>query len=308
MKQDYQLSGKKIAESITLCILLLIGWLRKAGKRIGTKKRRIMAGVLSFTLLFGMLPMGALPAFAAGDVATIGSVGYADLQAAFDAVGEGQVIMMQSNITISDNKTFTTTANANFTLDLNGRTLNGGSGTAPFIEHIVPYTLTIQDSGSYGKITSSRAWDNYAPMILVGDDLTNTDVTKAPRLTVKSGTIENTAITSENFYANAIRSYGILSIQGGYIYAKANAIISAGALEGERLTVSGGVIKGDDTGILGKVIIPSGSPIIAGGMRASNERIDMSRYTNAKIMGSMTKTDGTELQEIPAYNVEDFLQ
>ncbi|MEM5796238.1 MAG: hypothetical protein AAGU23_08200, partial [Bacillota bacterium] len=95
------------------------------------------------------------------NVAEIGSTGYPTLQAAVDAVAEGQTIKLLDNVTVTDSSSITISGSNSFTLDLNGKTLDGGSGSSSLIKHSGSGTLTIEDGGTGGKITSSRtASDN----------------------------------------------------------------------------------------------------------------------------------------------------
>jgi hypothetical protein len=237
--------------------------------------------------------MGTLHVFAASDVCRIGSTGYADLQSAFDAVKEGEVIIMQSNITITDGAEYETKNAVNFTLDLNGKTINGGSGNWHFITHKAAGTLTIQDSGSYGKITSKRS---DRATVSIGNS--SSDV----KLILKSGTIENTGDVG---YA-IMHFGGTLHIEGGKVYGTSCGVSKRGG----DLTLSGGVIDGGASGIgtyggSSTITITGGSPVIKGGTSAVF-LIQIFTYSNAKIMASKTSTNGSALEEVRYSDLESY--
>lgn len=84
-------------------------------------------------------------------VASIGDTKYETLQAAVDAATNGQTVMLIADV----NANITVNASKNITLDLNGQTLNGGTGNTKAT--ITNYgTLTIKDSSAEKTGTIKR--------------------------------------------------------------------------------------------------------------------------------------------------------
>ena len=82
-------------------------------------------------------------------VAKIGSTGYPTMQAAIDAVTQGDTITLERNV----QENITITGSASFTMNLNGKTLDGGTCNA--ITHNGSGKLTITDSSIGGMVTGS---------------------------------------------------------------------------------------------------------------------------------------------------------
>jgi len=118
------------------------------------------------------------------NVAEIGITGYKTLQAAFDAVAEGQTIKLLDNITLSDY--ISSSKNYSFTLDLNGKTLDGGTQAAIICDGDGG-TLIITDSASGGKITSADTNINGSAIYLKEGNAEDTI------LEITGGTIESTS-------------------------------------------------------------------------------------------------------------------
>lgn len=235
MKNYHQLTGQKKAKYIALSViihfLLLFGQLGKTIKLFGTKKRQLLASVLILVMILTMLPIGAFRAFAVGtNVAEIGGVGYTSLQTAFNSVTNGQTVKLLGNITVTDGTSFTFSGSNSFTLDLNGKTMSGGSGFYSFVSNTGAGTLTVADSATGGIITSSRSNGNSSGTI----DL----YTGNGSLIIAGGTVENTSSTTSVAICN--RGTGTVSIQNGTVralhycienYANGKAVVSGGILE-----------------------------------------------------------------------------
>ena len=241
----------------------------------------------------------------APNVAEIGSTGYPTLQAAVDAVDEGQTIKLTDAITITDSSSITINGANSFTLDLNGKTLaDDGSGSTSLIKHNGSGTLTIQDSGTGGKMTSSRSvGSNGGTVELSGGN---------GALTLLSGTIENTSASGAGIFNNGT---GTVSIQDGIVRAEAcsvnnksgNVSVSGGVVSANKylsaailssagkVTLSGGSIYNPTYVGVGlsnsSLVVSSGSPIIQGGVAAMNAAPTVDSDTIAKVIAS-TNYDG----------------
>lgn len=89
--------------------------------------------------------------FADGIVAAIGGQGYATLKEAFDAVKTGETVELTSDITLAENINFTKIVGEEYTLELNGHTIDH-SGKSFNISNC---TFNIMDSVGTGKIVNN---------------------------------------------------------------------------------------------------------------------------------------------------------
>lgn len=203
----------------------------------------------------------------------------AELNTAIANVAEGGTIVLGDNINLSGTVTIASGNDKNFTLDLNGKTLNIGYYIA--IEHKGSGTLTIKDTASGGKITSKKAPGGTVSL-------------EGGSLVVASGTVENT----DNAGSGIVNiGAGNVSIQGGTLSAGHAAIYNGST---GNVSVSGGTISAtgtDSIGIydfFGRIAIPSGSPVIQGDGQAMNTAPNLTGYTKVKVTAS-TNYDGTPL-------------
>ena len=172
-------------------------------------------------------------------VAKVGSTGYETLADAIKAAKSGKTITLQANVT----ENVTISAKKNLTLDLNGYTLNGGTGTAKAA--LTNYgTITIKDSS-----------------------------------TAKTGTIkrDDTGIVGETSYY-VIHNQGTMTIESGTVinnsgYRKANStgsmvgsslICNGDCDEGGTLTIKGGTFTQNNfiaikNGALGELHVTGGT-------------------------------------------------
>ena len=204
-------------------------------------------------------------------VAQIKDVGYTNLQDAFSNVTEGDTIELLGNITLESTVTIVSGNNKSFALDLNGFTLDGVRNSA--IQHSGTGTLTIKDSAGDGKITSKAYIDSNGTIDLRGGSLV-----------VESGTIENNLNSID---ANAIlkdHGYnGVVIVTGGTISSLCGTAI-----------YSGGMTSG--------IIIPSGTPVIKGGLRAMYPAPDLSEYEGVVIASENYDGSGPVI----VYNTDDI--
>ena len=195
-------------------------------------------------------------------VASVGSKQYGSLQAAIDAATAGQTVILLTNV----NENVEIAKEKNLTLDLNGKTLSGGTGTAKAALSNLG-TITIQDTsaaktgtikrddtGTVGK-TSYYVIRNQGTMTIesgivinnsgykkanptgsmVGSSLIcNGDCNEGGTLTIKGGTF-----TQNNFIAIKNGALGVLHVSGGTITSNHSAIQNW-----FKADITGGEIKG----------------------------------------------------------------
>ena len=267
-----------------------------------------------FLLTFVVLVAGAMSAWA--QVAKIDEVTYATLAEAVNAAKNGDVITVQSDVTLD--ATLVVPAGKAITLDLNGKTISmvDGRTTAGSCEMIINNgNLTIQSSVEGGKLSYTYDGAN------LGTTYYANTVTAKPGsvLTVKSGTIENLT------YDQAVIAYAIdgqtnggagdvtVNIEGGVITSKrqavrifANSTTNTGALN-----ISGGVITG-------RVIVQNANAkankaalAVTGGTFNPNDYKTDVLYVggsnSATIAIDATVSGGTFNGEITQTNVEGFI-
>ena len=195
-------------------------------------------------------------------VASVGSKQYGSLQAAIDAATAGQTVTLLTNV----NENVEIAAGKELTLDLNGKTLSGGTGTAKAALSNLG-TITIQDTsaaktgtikrddnGTVGE-TSYYVIRNQGTMTIesgivsnnsgyrktnptgsmIGSSLIcNGDCDGGSTLTIKGGTF-----TQNNFIAIKNGALGVLHVSGGTITSIHSAIQNW-----FKADITGGEIKG----------------------------------------------------------------
>lgn len=196
-------------------------------------------------------------------VAKIGEVGYETLAEAIAAATNGRTVMLLTRVA----ENVVIDADKNFTLDLNGYTINGGTGTAEAA--ITNYgTLTITDS-SAAKLGTITRGDNgvegetsYYVILNLGTmtiEQANVVNNSGYRKTNPSGsmvgsslicngnddaynaslTIENGHFEQQNFIAIKNGGYATLTVNGGEIVSKHSAIQNW-----YNATITGGKVTG----------------------------------------------------------------
>lgn len=153
---------------------------------------------------------------------------YKTLDGAVAKADSGDTIKLSTDITGKMN----IPSNAySFTLDLNGKTLNGGDDTTA-IAHNGTGTLIIKDSASGGKVTSNAV--NYQTNTI---SLTNGSAGQET-LSIIGGTVESTGQGT----AISNRAGGTVNVSGGTVNGGSAAILNAGTGE---ITVTGGEVNGN---------------------------------------------------------------
>ena len=175
---------------------------------------------------------------AAMTIAQVGSSKYTSLQAAITAAGKGKTVQLlndtSENITIAATK--------QITLDLNGHTLNGGTGTAKAaILNQGTVTITDTSAGKTGTIkrddqgvageTSYYVIDNNGTMVIDQANVINNSGSKGSSLirnggvdNVSSLTINGGTFEQQNFIAVKNDSNGELTINGGTLTSKQSVV------------------------------------------------------------------------------------
>ncbi|MEG6523835.1 S-layer homology domain-containing protein [Desulfotomaculum sp. 1211_IL3151] len=253
------------------------------------------------------------------NVAQIGSTGYETLQEAVNAVAEGQTIQLLDDITLTATVTIASGSNKSFTLDLKGKTLDGGANTA--IKHEGTGTLTITDTKGGGKVTAKK--DKYSctidlnggSLVVVGGTLENTDVGSAiynegaGTVNIQGGTVRGYSYAIQNKSTGDVIVFdGVLEGQIA-IYnssGSGNVTISGGALSGMRgiynfstgeVSVSGGTVSasGDNSQAIQNV--GGGNVNVSGGtLKASGDKsraISNGSMVNVSISGGTVSATGT---------------
>lgn len=195
-------------------------------------------------------------------VASVGSKQYGSLQAAIDAATAGQTVTLLTNV----NENVEIAAGKELTLDLNGKTLSGGTGTAKAALYNLG-TITIRDSSaaqtgtikrddagiedetSYyvirnegtmtiesGNVINNSGYRKTNPTgSMIGSSLIcNGDCDGGSTLTIKGGTF-----TQNNFIAIKNGALGVLHVTGGTITSNHSAIQNW-----FKADITGGEIKG----------------------------------------------------------------
>ena len=225
------------------------------------------------------------PGVASTNVAQIGSTGYPTLQAAVDAVSDGQTITLLDDINLTTTVEIPSTMVKSFALDLNGKTLSANKSTV--ITHLGTGTLTIADSVSGGMVighANSSTINNFGIMHISG------------------GTVSSTYINTTTIFSS-----GSLHVSGGIVRQDgggSQTIYNTGTV-----TVSGGMIEHQNGSAIinydsGNIIIASGTPVIKGSHMVMNTPPDLSGYANVRITASKTKIDGTETSVITKEDID----
>ena len=194
----------------------------------------------------------------AGNVAVVDGTYYSTLSVAISAASTGATVKLIADVTES----VTIGEGKNIVLDLNGKTLNGGTEAKKAA--ITNYgTLTIQDNSETGTGIIKRGddetagyytIDNQGTMTISGGTITNNTgftnsngqkngaslirnagVSSAAVLNVTGGTIQQ-----DNFIAIKNDDYGVLNVTGGKIISENESAIQ----NWSQATISGGEIDG----------------------------------------------------------------
>ncbi|NCB72030.1 MAG: S-layer homology domain-containing protein, partial [Clostridia bacterium] len=154
-------------------------------------------------------------------VARIDSDSYYTLQSAIDAVQEGQTIQLLSNINLASTVTIAEDNNKSFSIDLNGKTLDGGSNSA--ITHRGTGVFTIKGSGRLQSNNSD----------VFSDGAINNQGSGS--INVSGGTVQGNNKGISN------KSTGTIIVSGGTVQGDDKGILN---LSKGTVTVSSGDVSG----------------------------------------------------------------
>ena len=182
-------------------------------------------------------------------VARIGTKGYESLAAAIEAAGKGEEIDLMKDVY----ENVTIAAGQQITLDLNGKTLNGGTGTS--VATITNYgTLTIKDSVGGGRVMRDDSGTVGEKSYYVIHNINGT-------LTIEGGTIyNNSGYEKENPSGSMVGSSLICNgdkdgeTVAAYLYIKGGTLIQKNFIAIKNgsngiIEVTGGEISSDHSAI-----------------------------------------------------------
>lgn len=215
----------------------------KQSKSANTGKRFLSSFLL--TLIFTVIL--SMNVSAASTEAKIGNKSYSSLQAAFNAVKNGQTVKLQKNLTIETGKKITAKKNVSFTLDLNGKTIKTGeydwSKDGGYIV-LEKGSMTVKN----GTVTGGWA------MSWVGNGIY-----------VKKGA---TLIVQSKAVCGGIENCGTVKLQKGTIdiicNEDSNISVTGGSITGE-LVSYGGKVTIEDVKMTGRLCVQEATLLIKGG-------------------------------------------
>lgn len=263
-------------------------------------------------------------------IAQVGSTRYTSLKAAITAAKKGKTIQLLNDTT--ENVTIASTKQ--ITLDLNGHTLNGGTGTAKAaILNKGNVTITDTSAGKTGTIkrddqgiegeTSYYVIDNNGTMVIDQANVVNNSGIKGSSLirnggvdTVSSLTINGGTFEQQNFIAVKNDSNGELTINGGTLTSKQSVVqnwnkaqILGGNLTGLIWTDSwteagtvGGTVIGGDTHFIGTIYMDVTGPNPST-LKIEGGSLDVTKWTvtdaAAKVNADIAVSGGTFTAAVP---------
>ena len=264
-------------------------------------------------------------------IAQVGSTRYTSLQAAINAMKKGKTVQLLNDAT----ENITIAANKKITLDLNGHTLNGGTGTAKaailnkgnvtITDTSAEKTGTIKrdDQGAQGE-TSYYVIDNNGTMVIDQANVFNNSGSKGSSLirnggvdTVSSLTINGGTFEQQKFIAVKNDSNGELTINGGTLTSKQSVVqnwnkaqILGGNLTGIIWTDSwteagtvGETVIGGDAHFTGRIYmdVTSSNPST---LKIEGGSLNVTKWTvtsaAAEVNSSIAVSGGTFTTEVPA--------
>ena len=271
-------------------------------------------------------------------VAQVGSTKYETLADAIRLAAKGKTVQLLTDAT----ENITIAANKKITLDLNGHTLNGGTGTAKaailnkgavtITDTSADKTGTIKrdDSGAEGE-TSYYVIDNNGTMVIDQANVLNNSGKKGSSL-VRNGGVDNVSsltinggtFEQQNFIAVKNDGNGELTINGGTLTSKQSVVqnwnkakILGGNLAGIIWTDSwtkagtvGETVIGGDAHFTGRIYMDVTSPNPST-LKIEGGSLDVTKWTvtsaAAKVNSSIAVSGGTFTTEVPAdYCAENF--
>lgn len=265
-------------------------------------------------------------------IAQVGSTRYTSLKAAIIAAKKGKTIQLLNDTT----ENITINASKQITLDLNGHTLNGGTGTAKaailnkgnvtITDTSADKTGTIKrdDQGIEGE-TSYYVIDNNGTMVIDQANVVNNSGAKGSSLirnggvdTVSSLTINGGTFEQQNFIAVKNDGNGELTIKGGTLTSKQAVVqnwnkaqilggnLTGGYLWTDSYTEAGTVgetVIGGDAQFTGTIYmdVTSSNPST---LKIEGGKLDVTKWrvtdAAAAADATITVSGGTFTNEVPA--------
>ena len=263
-------------------------------------------------------------------VAEIGSKKYETLTDAIRLATNGKTVKMLADVT----ENITIAANKKITLDLNGHTLDGGTGTAKAaILNKGNVTITDTSAGKTGTIkrddqgvageTSYYVIDNNGTMVIDQANVLNNSGSKGSSLirnggvdNISSLTINGGTFEQQNFIAVKNDSNGELTINGGTLTSKQSVVqnwnkaqILGGNLTGIIWTDSwteagtvGETVIGGDAHFTGRIYMDVTSPNPST-LKIEGGSLDVTKWTvtsaAAKVNSTIAVSGGTFTAAVP---------
>lgn len=221
----------------------------------------------------------------------IGSEVYPTLQAGIEAAKEGETVQMLRDI--NENIEIPSWHGRSFTLDLNGKTLDGGELRA-ITKLGLPHNgvITITDTAGGGKITSAD------PDPTRGTIAWAINVNSG--LNIEGGTIENTHQNGNAIYNDG---FGNITISGGTVKASGGTAID-NTSQGD-ISISGGTVSSEGIVIHNR---DRGDINISGGTVSSTNdtAIFHEMYGKITISGTATVISETSLEDAPSTIIMNY--
>ncbi|MCC8045390.1 MAG: carbohydrate-binding domain-containing protein [Clostridiales bacterium] len=263
------------------------------------------AGQMALLLLAVLTLMwaGTMRASAASTVATIGSTKYTSLQKAFDAVKDGQTIVLQKDVSSSSTITVSRSGKS-FTLNLNKHTLTFKKAAYLYVKK---GTLTIRN----GKIVQAgpACGSNYTVTSTVVKIASNAKVTilsgtyrgeiiNKGTMTISGGTFTNAGTTtSEGYtlYGDILNNSGTMTIKGGTVKQSSDCAtyginVTNLAVNTGTMKISGGTFSAIGTG---GSVLNKGTLTITGGDFSKTGEVSSYAYGALDNEGTLTIKKGT---------------
>ena len=249
-------------------------------------------------------------------IAKIGDTGYTSLQAAVDAVENGQTIKLLLDTT--ESIVIAQTNAKSFTLDLNGKTMYGADEN-PAIMHMGSGMLTLTGGEVITTHEIAPAVCNYGAGTVninggaVRSGYVAIDNISTGSVRISGGEVQNTGVgcAISTYGSGKIYISGSALITSACEYAeKGTILINDGTAENTVVTITGGTIENTAEGGnavynagSGIIAIPSGEPIIKGRGMAMNTAPNLKNYPYVTVTAS-SNYDGSSAVE--KYKADDI--
>lgn len=201
--------------------------------------------LFALALVCAFLTLGSGAAFAAGDAAQIGTLGFDSIQDAINNANPGDIIKIMRDVEVSAG--LSVLADDDIIIDLNGHTISYNpsvAGTTALITNKGKLTINDSSTAKTGKLINQAA----NPDMQTIPGYASNNITNSGTLIVNGGTIEN-ATSGPATYAidnNSTTGNATVTINGGHIKAISTAVrlfANSGVLK-NTLVINGGTLEG----------------------------------------------------------------